>query len=173
MEKNRQINENAITTSTNEGNANSINELWKQLRTKTNTKWDITWQIKCSCLVFPVWAPLPRKLLVQAEDFGKLSAPVFRIFLDWFRAPGTKIRPISSYFSFFSAFWPQKVWTSNFSLIFLKEQALKPCSDCRSRDLLHGKTITALYDQIWPTWWQNNVATFCGCYRDDDNQGSG
>ena len=35
----------------------------------------------------------------QAEDFGKLSAPVFRIFLDRFRAPGTKIRPISSHFS--------------------------------------------------------------------------
>ena len=41
----------------------------------------------------------------QAEDFGKLSAPVFRIFLDRFRAPGTKFRPISSYFSLFcSAF---------------------------------------------------------------------
>ena len=41
----------------------------------------------------------------SAEDFGKLSALVFGIFLDWFRALGTKIRPVSFYFSvFFSAF---------------------------------------------------------------------
>ena len=35
----------------------------------------------------------------QAEDFGKLSALAFRIFLDQFKAPGTKIRQISSHFS--------------------------------------------------------------------------
>ena len=41
----------------------------------------------------------------QAEHFGKLSAPVFRIFLDWSRAPETKIRPISSnVFVFFQFF---------------------------------------------------------------------
>ena len=71
----------------------------------------------------------------QAEDFGKLFAPVFRICLDRFRALGTEIRQISSYCSvYFSAFWLQKVWKSNFFLLFLKEQALKPCSGPRSRD---------------------------------------
>ena len=40
-------------------------------------------------------------LVFQAEDFGKLSAPAFRIFLDRFRAPETKIRPMSSHFSVF------------------------------------------------------------------------
>ena len=32
-----------------------------------------------------------------------------------------------------------KIWKSNFFPLFLKEQALKPCSGPRSRDLLHRK----------------------------------
>ena len=35
----------------------------------------------------------------QAEDFGKSSAPAFRIFLERFKAPGTKFRPIPFHFS--------------------------------------------------------------------------
>ena len=53
-------------------------------------------------------------------------------------------------------FW----WKFNFFLLFsLKEQALKPCPSCRSRWEHSGKKITALYDQIWPTWWQKKVST--------------
>ena len=55
----------------------------------------------------------------QAEDFGKLSAPVFRIFLDWFRAPGTKIQQISSHFSVvFQLFDPKKYKNPTFPLYF-------------------------------------------------------
>ena len=89
-------------------------------------------------------------MFFQVEDFGKLSAPVFRIFLDWFRAPATKIRRVSFHFSVFVQFAGRKKYANPILfLIFLKEQVLKPCSDCRSRDLLHGKTNYSL--RIVPT----------------------
>ena len=55
----------------------------------------------------------------QAEDFGKLSAPVFHIFLDQFRAPGAKIRQISSNFSnLFSFLIPKSMKIQLFPNIF-------------------------------------------------------
>ena len=54
----------------------------------------------------------------QAEDFGKLSAPVFRIFLDWSRALGTKIQQISYHFSYFQLFDPNKYENPSCSLYF-------------------------------------------------------
>ena len=41
---------------------------------------------------------------------------------------------VISCFHFLFVFLPPKIWTSDLFLLFLKEQALKPCSDCRSRD---------------------------------------
>ena len=59
----------------------------------------------------------------QAEDFGKLSAPVFRIFLDRFRAPGRTIRPISFNFSvFFQFVGREKYEKPTFSLYFQKNR---------------------------------------------------
>ena len=72
----------------------------------------------------------------SAPDFAKISAAVLRIFLVRSRAPETKIWPMSfHFFVFLLVFWPPKTWKSNFFLLFLKEQALKPCPGPRSRDL--------------------------------------
>ena len=71
----------------------------------------------------------------SSPDFAKISAAVLRIFLVRSRAPETKIWPISfHFFVFLLVFWPPKTWKSNFFLLFLKEQALKPCPGPRSRD---------------------------------------
>ena len=70
------------------------------------------------------------------ENYPRRSSAFFWTGLELRRPKFDRFR---STVRFFSAFWPQKVWKSNFSPLFLKEQALKPCSDCRSPDLLHGK----------------------------------
>ena len=80
----------------------------------------------------------------SSPDFAKISAAILRIFLVRSRAPETKHWPISShffivFFVFFVIFWTPIVRQSNFFPLFLKEQALKPCSGPRSRDLLHRK----------------------------------
>ena len=72
----------------------------------------------------------------SSPDFAKISAAVLRIDLVRSRAPETNIWPISfHFFVFLLVFWPPKTWKSNFFLLFLKEQALKPCPGPRSRDL--------------------------------------
>ena len=64
------------------------------------------------CLIFQVFF-----WVFQAEDFGKLSAPAFRIFLDRLRALEIRIRPISSNFSdIFQLFDPNKYENPTFPL---------------------------------------------------------
>ena len=58
-------------------------------------------------------------LVFQAEDFGKLSAPAFRICLDRFRAPETEFQPSSFHFSvFFQLLDLKKYENPTFSFYF-------------------------------------------------------
>ena len=93
----------------------------------------------------------------SSPDFAKISAAVLRIFLVRSRAPETNIWPISSFFSFF---WHQKYETPTFSFYFEKNRPWNHAQDLDLAICYTEKTITTLYDQIWPTWWQKKVATF-------------
>ena len=82
----------------------------------------------------------------SSPDFAKISAAVLRIFSGWSRAPETDIWPISSFVwvFFFRVLTPTNIKIQLFRS-FLREQALKPCPDYRSRrELSNGGRITSL-----------------------------
>ena len=97
----------------------------------------------------------------QAEDFGKLSAPAFRIFVDWSRSPGTN-RPIFACVPFFD---PKKYEHPTCSFYFWKNRLR---NHAQSLDCLARPNLTDLVTKQVSLF---AVATVSTITRVPDHQG--